>query len=238
MNILFVAHERNLGGASKSLVTLAEEMQKKGNKVVVVLPFKSGQVYSKLKCSGIPVYKIFFGWWMMPSYWNLFLKAAFWILYVTERFPAARIAKIARKEEIQVIHSNSSAIDIGAVAAKLAKLPHVWHFREFGDVDYQLEFLKGRKKSCEFVTKYGGKIIFISNNLREYYKKEIPDRICQVVYNGVSEEFLSPKNYILTTDKIIFLISGNLHRNKGQDIALQAVKVLKDMGYDLSLIHI
>ena len=58
MNILFVAHERNLGGASKSLVTLAEEMQKKGNKVVVVLPFKSGQVYSKLKCSGIPVYKI------------------------------------------------------------------------------------------------------------------------------------------------------------------------------------
>lgn len=232
MNILFVAHERNLGGASKSLVTLAEEMQKKGNKVVVVLPFKSGQVYSKLKCSGIPVYKIFFGWWMMPSYWNLFLKAAFWILYVTERFPAARIAKIARKEEIQVIHSNSSAIDIGAVAAKLAKLPHVWHFREFGDVDYQLEFLKGRKKSCEFVTKYGGKIIFISNNLREYYKKEIPDRICQVVYNGVSEEFLSPKNYILTTDKIIFLISGNLHRNKGQDIALQAVKVLKDMGYD------
>ena len=73
MNILFVAHERNLGGASKSLVTLAYELQKQGNKVVVVVPFKSGQVYAKLRELQIPVYKVFFGWWMMPSYWTFIL---------------------------------------------------------------------------------------------------------------------------------------------------------------------
>ena len=125
MNIMLVAHERNLGGASKSLVTLANELQQKGNKVVVVVPFKSGQVYNKLKELGVPVYKIFFGWWMMPSYWNFLLKWAFRFLYATEKIPAARIAKLARKEKIQVIHSNSSAIDVGAIAAQKAGRTHV-----------------------------------------------------------------------------------------------------------------
>lgn len=232
MNVLLVAHERNLGGASKSLVTLADELREKGNKVVVVIPFKSGQVYAKLKELQIPVYKIFFGWWMMPSYWNPLLKCAFRMLYVTERIPAARIARLARKEKIQIIHSNSSAIDVGALAAGMAKLPHVWHFREFGDMDYQLEYLKGRRKSCQFVSKVSGKAIFISNNLRDYYREEIPDEKCAVIYNGISEDFLCPKEYTGNTSKVIFLISGNLHRNKGQNIALQAAKILKDKGFE------
>ncbi|MDE6625209.1 MAG: glycosyltransferase family 4 protein [Lachnospiraceae bacterium] len=232
MNILLVAHERNLGGASKSLVTLADELRKKGNKVVVVIPFKAGQVYAKLKELQIPVHKIFFGWWMMPSYWNPILKCAFRMLYATERIPAVRIARLARKENIQIIHSNSSAIDVGALAAEMAKLPHVWHFREFGDMDYQLEYLKGRKKSCQFVSQVKGKAVFISNNLRDYYREEIADEECTVIYNGISEDFLCPKEYKKNTSKVVFLISGNLHRNKGQDTALKAVKILKDKGFD------
>lgn len=232
MNILFIAHERNLGGASKSLVTLVEEIRKRKNKVVVIVPFKSGQVYLKLKELGIPVYRVFFGWWMMPSYWNPCMKVAFRILYAIEKRPAAKIIKIARKEKIQIIHSNSSVVDIGALAAKMANLPHVWHFREFGVEDYQLEYLIGKKKSCEFITKYGGKIVFISKDLREYYGNEIPDRNCQIIYNGISEEFLNCKDYKKDFSKIIFLIAGNIHRNKGQDVALQAAKILRDKGYN------
>lgn len=230
MNILLVAHERNLGGASKSLVTLAGELQKRGNKVVVVVPFRSGQVYAKLRETGIPVYKIFFGWWMMPSYWNPLFKAVFRMLYATEKIPALRIVRVARREKIQLIHSNSSAIDVGAVAARMAKLPHVWHFREFGDMDYQLEYLKGREESCRFVTATEGKTVFISHNLREYYRDGIPDGKCRVVYNGISEDYLCPKEYAGNRSVTVFLISGNLHRNKGQDTALQAARILREKG--------
>lgn len=230
MNILLVAHERNLGGASKSLVTLADELQKKGNKVVVVVPFKSGQVYAKLKELQIPVYKIFFGWWMMPSYWNPVLKLAFRCLDALKQIPVARIAKLAKKENIQVIHSNSSVIDVGAWAARKAGLAHVWHFREFGDADYQLEFLKGREKSCRFVEESESRVIFISRNLREYYNKDIPDRICQIIYNGISADFLVEKNGRDKITKPVFLIAGNLHRNKGQNTALEAAKILLERG--------
>ena len=56
MNILLVAHERNLGGASKSLVTLATELRNRGHKIIVVLPFRSGQVYQKLTRLQISVF--------------------------------------------------------------------------------------------------------------------------------------------------------------------------------------
>ncbi len=230
MNILLIAHERNLGGASKSLVTLADELQRRGNKVVVIVPFKNGQVYKKLKELNILTYKIFFGWWMMPEYWSMPLKVAFRILDFFKFIPAGRIAKIAEKEEIQVIHSNSSAIDVGAIAAKKAGIPHVWHFREFGDADYQLEFLKGRKKSCDFIENSGSKVIFISKALRNHYKDDISDKISQVIYNGISPEFIVEKNYEQEIQKPIFLIAGNLHRNKGQNIALKAAKILQDRG--------
>jgi len=232
MNILLVAHEKNLGGASRSLVALASELQKKGHKIIVVLPFRTGQVYQKLIELQIPVYKVFFGWWMMPSYWNPVLKLIFRILYVTEKIPVMRIVKIAKREKIQVIHSNSSVIDVGALAAQKAGVPHIWHFREFGDADFQLEYLKGREKSCRFVAGIKGKVIFISRNLRNYYNAEIPDEICKVIYNGISKEFLCEKSYARKGGKFVFLIAGYLHRNKRQDIALQAAKILKAKGYD------
>lgn len=232
MNILLIAHERNLGGASKSLVTLASELRKKGHKVIVVLPFRSGQVRQKLTELQIPVSIVFFGWWMMPSYWNPVLKLAFRILHAAEMIPVMRIVKIAKKEKIQIIHSNSSVIDVGARAARKTGLPHVWHFREFGDADYQLEYLKGRAKSCRFVASTKGKVVFISQNLRKYYQTEISDDICRVIYNGISKDFLYEKKYTFPKSKIVFLIAGNLHRNKRQDTALRAVQEIIWKSYD------
>lgn len=232
MNILLVAHERNLGGATKSLATLAKELQENGNSVIVVVPLKAGQAYAELVKLQIPVFRIFFGWWMIPSYWNPFLKLAFRLLHLMEVLPAARIARLARRKDIQVIHSNSSVIDIGAIAAGMAQIPHIWHFREFGDVDYRLEYLEGMEKSYRFISKVGGQIVFISKSLREHYKKNISDDMCTVIYNGISNEFLYEKTYKTKYQKVIFLISGNFHRNKGQSIALRAAKVLKDKGFE------
>lgn len=230
MNILFIAHERNLGGASKSLVTLASEMQTKGHKVIVVVPFKSGQVYRKLLELGIPTKRIFFGWWMMPEYWNVFMKFAFRILYALEWIPQKKIVKIIKQENIQIIHSNSSVIDIGARVSAKTGVPHVWHFREYGKDDYRLEFLKGRKKSIAYVNNSGSQVVFISKDLRDYYN-DICDEHCQVIYNGISKEYLNEKKYqIAGKQKVIFLISGNMQRTKGHMTALKAAEILVKSG--------
>lgn len=234
MNILYVAHERNLGGASKSLVTMVSDMKRRGHTVAVVVPFRSGQVYHALRKQGIPVKKIFFGWWMMPDAWNPLMKCLFRLLYAMEPAAVRRIASFAKKTGAQLIHSNSSAIDAGARAAALCGLPHVWHFREFGDLDYGLSYLLGKAESACRACAVPGKIVFISECLRRYYEREIPDGHGMVIYNGISEKLLHKKYGNQESgacgDDVIFLIAGNLHEGKRQELAVEACRILHEKG--------
>lgn len=233
MKILFVAHERNMGGASKSLVTLVQELKESGHQVTVVLPIKNGQVYAELRNKEIEVKCIFFGWWMMPSSWNLLMKLGFRVLYAFEGIAERRIAVLACKKGVQIIHSNSSAIDVGARAAKRAGIQHVWHFREFGDADYALEFLKGKEKSCAYVETVPGKVVFISKSVKEHYQDWLSQERGQVIYNGISEQFLQEKykeERKENTD-VVFLIAGNLNPKKRQDLAIAACRILKERGF-------
>jgi glycosyltransferase involved in cell wall biosynthesis len=40
------------------------------------------------------------------------------------------VARLVRREKIDIVHSNSSAVIAGALGAFLARRPHVWHVRE------------------------------------------------------------------------------------------------------------
>ncbi len=269
MNILYVAHERNLGGASRSLVTLAEEMLARGHQVTVVVPFRSGQVFRALKERGIEVRKIFFGWRMMPRAWNPLLKLMFRALYASEGIAVCRIAALARKRGVELIHSNSSVIDAGARAALRCGVPHVWHFREFGEPDYGLEYLEGKEKGCQRACAVPGRIVFISRCLREYYGSEIGDGSCRILYNGISRRFLYEKYKKLPDGRkertadgteagtackegaackegpackagtaceggertVVFLIAGNLHPGKRQELAIAACERLLAHGF-------
>lgn len=235
MNILFIAHERNLGGASKSLVTLASELQQRGHQITVILPVRFGQVFPKLKQNGISVKIIFFGWWMCPQNWNGIIKLAFRFLHGMEWIAVRRIKAYAKKHNIQLIHSNSSAIDVGALAAYKAGIPHVWHFREFGDLDYNLEYMLGRTRSCQIMNQISDCMVFISQSLYQYYMASLEREKCRVIYNGIAGEYLFRKYESALPEmkrKVDFLIAGNLHRNKKQNVAIEAAKILRQRGYD------
>lgn len=230
MSILYIAHERMLGGASLSLITLADEMQKRGNKVGVVVPFYFCPVAKELRRRKIKTYWVFFGWWMMPKDWPPFFKLAFRGLYAMESVAAYIISRIAKKEGYQIIHSNSSVIDVGSSAASMAGKCHVWHFREFGDLDYELMFLKGRKRSLEKIRKGNDEIVFISQSLQQHYSDlNLSERV-RVIYNGVDTKYMNAHEH--HNDKVVFLISGNLHKNKRQDLVLEAVHLLQSWGID------
>lgn len=221
----------NMGGASKSLVTLASELQEKGHHVIVIVPIIKGQVYSALKGKNIKTIPVFFGWRVISEDWNPVIRIGFKMLYPFENVFVAYFNRVIRKNNIDIVHSNSSVIDIGVKAAVRTGIPHVWHFREFQDF-YHFHFIPSAEKRMKLVRESNGKVIFISHSLFDYYRDEIPDEKCTVIYNGISEDFLCPKEYKKSTSKVVFLISGNLHRNKGQDTALKAVKILKDKGFD------
>lgn len=231
LSIVYIGHERKLGGASLCLVTMAREMKALGHKVCVVLPFRNCPVAKALREEGIKVYPVFFGWWMEPMYWGRKMKFCFSMLYSMEWLAVKRISRIIRKEKANIVHTNSSVIDVGCKAALKSKCPHVWHFREFGDLDYRLTFMKGRKESLRFVMESGSSNIFISKALRNYYS-DLSDENGHncVIYDGVSPEYLNYCGAKEEIDRLIFLVSGNFQRNKRQGVVVKAIKLLKDRG--------
>lgn len=226
--ILYIAHERKLGGASLSLVVLAEEMQKRNYKVAVVVPFYFSPLAKELRRRNIKTYWVFNGWWMQPVDWPGYMKLIFKIIYKLENISAYIIAFIAKRNGYQIIHSNSSVIDVGSKAAQIMNGKHVWHFREFGDLDYNLEFINGRKKSIEFLENRNDRLIFISESLLRHYDELKQNTRAHVIYNGIDESYLNFHEH--NNERIIFLISGNLTPNKRQDLVLKAVLELKRNG--------
>lgn len=228
LNILYISHERKMGGANRSLFELTKEMKNKGHNVSVVVLHKNCPIDINLRETGINTFPCFFGWWVEPDYWNGILKYGFRLLHVLQFGAVNKISKYVKENNIDIIHSNSSCIDIGTLVAKKTRVKHVWHFREYGEEDYNLVYMAGRQASMEKVNRDTDKVIFISRALRESYGSLISDEKAEVVYNGISTNYKSKEktyNSVLT-----FLISGNLNVNKNQMLVLKAVEVLRQRG--------
>lgn len=239
-NILFISHERKMGGANHSLVELVRGLQALGNNVSVVVLYRGCPVDKKLREMGIETFPCFFGWWQQPQNWPYMLKLAFRLLHWFQRFSVIRISGYVKKHRVDIIHSNSSVIDIGAQVAARTGCKHVWHFREYGEADYRLEYMYGKDTSMDYAYKHSDMTIYISNALYESYKQFVDDRKTKIIYDGIvtkeieqadSAQFawkLREEDHIFT-----FLVTGNISSGKNQKLVVDAVHILiNQMGID------
>lgn len=225
--ILFISHERKMGGANFALYELVQELKNTGNDVSVVVLYKGCPIDRELRKIGIKTFSCFFGWWQQPKDWPAALKWAFRLLHWLQWISVIRISKFVRRNHIQIIHSNSSVIDIGAQVAKQVGCKHVWHFREFGSADYQLEYMFSESEIRKYVCTHSDAIIFISNALRNAYL-DINHNV-NIIYDGVGIEHETRKDReIHTRDRSVcnFLVAGNINAGKNQLIVLKAVTIL------------
>lgn len=239
MNLLLLPHERKMGGANKCLYELACEMKRRGHNVMVTVLFKNCPLDIELKKVGIDTIPTFYGWWQQPSFWNSTIKVVFEFLHWLEFIPLVRLNRLVRSKGIDVIYSNTSCIDIGMKLAKKTGVKHVWHFREFGELDYSLEYMLGRKKSLGMVAAGTDRIVFISKALQASYE-DLPENAKNktvVIYDGVpSENIERAKIHNIDKKPCIFLVSGNLSQTKNQMMVLEAaLKVKNSTDYEFEV---
>lgn len=231
MNLLYFTHEREYGGSSRALISLLKEIKKdENNNIYVVVPFKDAKIIKELERLNINVIVSFYSWWQVPVNVSKIKKILFKIAYLFNFFSERTLIRKIKKLNIDIIHSNTSVIDIGAKIANKLKIPHVWHFREFKNNN--LDFIKDEKKSYEYIKKFGGNIIYISKAIEEFYKQKIDSKKSVLIYDGVSSDFIiNDKVYKEKYDNIKFLLAGTLQKNKGQHLAVKAIGILKKAGY-------
>lgn len=234
-NILFISHERKMGGANFALIELIKNLKDAGNNVFVVVLYSGCPVDIELNKMGISTFPCFFGWWQQPEYWPKILKLVFRFIHWLQWISVLRISRFVRKNQIQIIHSNSSVIDIGAQVARKTNCRHVWHFREFGRADYRLEYMYPRERINDYIGKYSDMVIFISKALQESYADLAKKCHNIMIYDGIAVMSEKEKNtaglqrYLLTENKrcpYSFLVTGNISPGKNQKLVLEAVDCL------------
>lgn len=226
MNVLFVTHYSSLYGANFSMIQLILELREKGVNCTVMMPaddvVKGLPLWEKLDALGIPYVKA-----KVKT-----IKSDRWKKVAPKYFYAHALYsdvydKIAGKK-FDIVHTNTSVIDVGTYIARRTGAKHVWHLREFGDLDYGLLTPFG-KWFQRIIYGGGNTFVAISRKICDHYKKYLGSQDIRVIYNGVKP---LPMRRPSDDGVVRFCIVGMMQESKRQLDVVKAVAELRQRGAD------
>jgi glycosyltransferase involved in cell wall biosynthesis len=235
MKIQFISNYGSLYGANRSLLSVVYFFHKKGHQVHVLLP-KKGEMSFELEKTGIaysiiPYFSSFL--YVKPIFKYLILP----FLYIIDLAIFPLIVNKIRKYKPDVIYSNTSAENIGIFIAKILKVKHILHIREFMSKDHGAYFLFGKGMKRRFIALSDG-IICVSNSVLNYiypHENYLKKLNAQVIYNGITiPKTLKARNF--PTAQIKFGLVGIFDIAKQQHLAIEYFNKILDM-YPVGELH-
>ena len=215
--VLFAASDNSpSSGAFLSMTALAQQLRDRyGIEPIIALPCEGkGQLLLEgkdLRYTIIPSQN-----WVVPQSEprDIALRAKIWLKKRENRRAVRRFEELIERENIDLVHINTTYSYVAAVAAHRKKVPVVWHLREFLEED-QEKTLWNRKKGNRLIGR-SDKVIAISDSLYRKYRPVIPpDRLVRV-YNGINADvFYQPDKEIFGNARPIFLFVGGFAVYKG-----------------------
>jgi hypothetical protein len=120
--ILHVSHLASLSGAEQALLRLMGNMDRALFDSLVVLP-SDGPLRATLDELGVETRVLPIRWWIPATHWNAseFLHQ---MQGLEERWQD--LARLAARESVHLIHTNTVVTIEGALAAAALGIPHVW----------------------------------------------------------------------------------------------------------------
>lgn len=233
MKVCFVSHWSGSGGAEKVLFTIATLCRAQGIEVVCVVP-KPGSLESRFVKLGIPTYRLPYRWWMGKDI-SLVKRLGRNLL---NPFLALAVARIVHKERCDVVYTNTSTIYVGALAAWLARRPHVWHIHEYGYEHGGMTFDFGTRLSMALVDKLSDRVVTVSNGIREKYSGFLDPSKIVTVYNPIEITRDVVPEHREERRRFRVTIVGTLSEGKGQEHAILALEALNALGVDSELVVI
>lgn len=183
MKVLFITHVTEMAGANRSMFQLIKELKEKYHVGAVVMVPKrdsiKGTIQEALNQIDIPVIEtdIWFFKRKRPTPRNI-------VGYARYLWRQRNLYKQIAPCHFDIIHSNSSVIDIGGFLSRKLKTKHVWHLREFGEEDYSLKPIGGRWYE-RYTYRHADAFIAISKIIAEHFKSLANPQKIHTIYNGV-----------------------------------------------------
>lgn len=218
MRIVTITTDPNAGGSSKSLLNLLIGLKKHGHDIMVILP-KEGFLSDNLRIHNIRfeiVSTVRMSIWPKCSSLMDVITFVPHILYnqICHINARNRIKSIVQHFNTQIIHSNVSLLSDGYVVASKLGIKHVWHIREYGDLDFGLKIYPSKTQLMKRLK--NGNTIAITQGIKNHY--DLSDK-CRVIFNGIRSKDFDPKN---PHKENYYLFVGHVNDNKGVNELIKA----------------
>ena len=136
-------------------------------------------------------------------------------------------------EDVAVIHANTSAVIGGAVAARMAARPLVWHVHEIIERPRWLAVLLAR-----LVVRFSDQVVAISSSVADQLIRlggarrgasirVIPDAVDSARFNPTVEGSAVRAAWGISDDQVLVGSIGRLHSWKGQEVLVEAAHLLQ-----------
>ena len=236
MKIAFITHYTDLYGANRSLLSLIDGLNKHNVKSHVVIP-QEGEIVGELNDRQIPFVILPVKLWVspdktqcyLPQYLDRFLRRKYNALnHLWQNILILpSLIKHLIDWDIDLLYTNSGVTPIGAMAAKYLKIPHIWHLREFIDLDYNYHHDFGKAIFHYFVSKADAQIV-VSKAIGRYFFGNSPPKTLHNIYDGIAliaqfDRLDRQAQTEIYSDNIFrFAIVGRIRKQKGQMDAIKA----------------
>jgi len=233
MKICFISHSAGKGGAERSLLELIDALREQGVTNIFVLLPSPGPLIQDLEDRCVVYRVIPYRWWMGKSspLWKRMVRTLWNFGMVLP------VVRELRRWRCDIACTNTITVCVGAFAAKLLGLPHVWYIHEFGREGLGLTFDLGERLSLRFLNHLSTVCIANSHAVAQKYGQYLPPAKLRVVYQAVTvpEGVPCREEAMTTEDGIRCAVVGALHEGKRQEDAIRAVGFLVQQGVPVKL---
>lgn len=213
--VLYLHSSSGRYGADRQLHCLATGLDPDRYRAIVVLP-EDGELVDDLRAAGVEVLlrplAVLRRSLMSPS--GISRVAAAWAA------DAGGLGRLARGRDVALVHSNTSVTLGGSAAARIARVPHVWHVREiYTGFDRWWPAYRRLLTTADAIP-------CVSRATREQFSGLGP---ATVLHDGLAvvphraDRATSRAALRLPADATVLAVLGRISGWKGQDVAVRAL---------------
>ncbi len=241
MKVLYILHTAEMHGATMSFLSMLQGLIGNGVKAFVVVPQKNNLFENKIKEIGASLFVLPICYSIIPSYSHVkqnIIKRFTKLIWHTinlciKKFHSfCAVYRISRAIRPDIIHTNVGIIHEGFWCAKILRVPHVWHIREYQDLDFDWMIFPSKKLFQKELC--NSNVIAISEGLIEHFGQKTNEKaIC--IYNGI---YKIKDVTIVLPKKEYFLLASRISPSKGHEDVIRAFAsfYMKHSGYRLVIL--